>query len=161
NLDPATTPEVYHAACQALASAGHRLYNRVFTPAARQQKHARSVYKWLRSLAANNDPIEVLEIVIQDESPWSIPWTLLYEDDTGPGDFPRREGRGALWDPFWGFGYTWGGGGRVEFLRRRPLVARPKVLLITAPAVLTAADQQNLAFLKDCCALTTASTRSD
>jgi hypothetical protein len=148
----------YEDTCRNLVQAGHELYKRLFLPQAGSQRdQARRVYRWLEGLPSDN-PIEVLEIVILNEAPWSIPWNLVYErSDTAP----LRPANESFWDPFWGYRYNLGSGRRVDALRRQPLRTPPAVLLVNDLSVVTPEEQEQLKEIGKFCQSTLVHTRTD
>ena len=116
----------------ALAEAGHELYQAMFQPGAEQARQARQVRKWLEQLAQQEE-VDTLEIVV--ESPWSLPWNVIYDRQPDPAAFRSGDENPACWKPFWALRYNLAGGRKVDPLRRMPLLKDPQVLLVVDPEI--------------------------
>src|SRR5262249_46042239 len=148
----------YETDCHELVKAGNDLYTRLFLPnAGHELNQAKRIFQWFENLAVNN-PIEVLEIVILDEAPWSIPWNLVYENPYNKSLSPAQP---EFWRPFWGYRYNLGSGRRVDPQRRQPLPSRPKVLVVSDSKLVTPEEHQELKKLSLFCDLTEVNNRSD
>jgi hypothetical protein len=111
----------------ALAEAGHELYQAMFQPGAEQARQARQVRKWLEKLAQQQE-VDTLEVVV--ESPWSLSWNIIYDQEPDKAAFLSGDDNPDRWKPFWGLRYNLAGGRKVDPLRRMPLLNDPKVLLV-------------------------------
>ena len=110
-----------------LAEAGYELYQAMFQPGAAQARQARQVRTWLEKLAQQQE-VDTLEIVV--ESPWSLPWNIVYDQPPDNAAFLAADSSPGRWLPFWGLRYNLAGGRKVDPLRRMPLLKDPKVLLV-------------------------------
>ena len=110
-----------------LAEAGFELYQAMFKPGAEQSRQAKQVRKWLEKLAQQQE-VDTLEIVV--ESPWSLPWNIVYDQPPNEAVFLANDDSPDRWMPFWGLRYNLAGGRKVDPLRRMPLLHDPKVLLV-------------------------------
>ena len=129
----------------ALAEAGHELYQAMFQPGAEQARQAKQVRKWLAKLREQHE-VDTLEIVV--ESPWSLPWNILYDQEPDEEDFLVNDDSSDHWKPFWGLRYNLAGGRKVDPMRRMPLLSDPKVLMVVDPEIrdgLPEEQQQRLA----------------
>src|SRR5262245_17771666 len=118
-----------------LALSGHRLYCDLFqTRSDRRPEMARKAEEWLRQLRPND--VETLEVVVE-EGEFSVPWTVVYDEDPAGRSFPfdRVAGRPALDDcgPFWGLRYRLGSGKRVDPLRRTSAPSSPRLVVVIDP----------------------------
>ena len=116
----------------ALAEAGHDLYLAMFRPEAEQAQRARQVRTWLEKLAQQRE-VDTLEIVV--ESPWSLPWNVIYDQKPDKAAFLSGDESPDRWLPFWGLRYNLAGGRKVDPLRRMPLLNAPKVLMVVDPKI--------------------------
>jgi formylglycine-generating enzyme required for sulfatase activity len=127
-----------------LAEAGYELYQTMFQPGAEQARQAKQVRTWLEELS-NQREVDTLEIVV--ESPWSLPWNIVYDRPPDKAAFLANDDTPDRWKPFWGLRYNLAGGRRVDPLRRMPLLKEPKVLLVIDSEIesgLPAEQQQRL-----------------
>jgi formylglycine-generating enzyme required for sulfatase activity len=115
-----------------LAEAGYELYQTLFKPGADQARPATQVRQWLEKLAQQHE-VDTLEIVV--ESPWSLPWNIVYDQPPDKAAFLVNDDTPERWQPFWGLRYNLAGGRKVDPLRRMPLLQQPKVLLVIDPDI--------------------------
>ena len=80
-----------------LAVAGFDLYQQLFWPVPEDQTHADNVRQWLTQLR-DRDEVESLELVV--DSPWSVPWNAVYEQQPDKAAFLEGPADGAQWEPF-------------------------------------------------------------
>ena len=138
-----------HKSAFALAEAGHELYEVIFQPDAEQARAAKQVRKWLEKLAGEQQ-VHTLEVVV--ESPWSLPWNVIYDEEPDKAAFLSGDDSPERWKPFWGLRYNLAGGRKVDPLRRIPLLKDPKVLMVVDPEIrdgLPDAQRQRLADFAD------------
>jgi WD40 repeat protein/tetratricopeptide (TPR) repeat protein len=124
-------PASYRLACLDLARAGRDLYNQIFDAAARDGEHVGTIADWLRDLTMSGH-VESLELVCEGQ-PWFAPWNLVYDSEPDDDAF---DGGPPGFAPFWGMRYNICGGQPVDPLRRMPLPANPRVLVVIDPVVL-------------------------
>ena len=110
-----------------LADAGYELYQAMFRPGADQARQAKQVRTWLEKLALQEE-VDTLEIVV--ESPWSLPWNIVYDQPPNKASFLADDDSPYRWRPFWGLRYNLAGGRKVDPLRRMPVLKDPKVLMV-------------------------------
>jgi hypothetical protein len=111
----------------ALAEAGHEVYLALFDPGADQKRQARQVRKWLEKLVEQHE-VGTLEIIF--ESPWTLPWNVIYDREPDQKEFLKETPSPDRWRPFWGLRYNLCGGRKVDPLRRMPVLVDPKVLMV-------------------------------
>ena len=139
------SPQTMPQSAFELAGAGNALYLAMFRPGAEQARQAKQVRQWLEQLAREH-VVDTLEIVV--ESPWSLPWNIVYDRAPDEAAFLANDDTPDRWQPFWGLRYNLAGGRKVDPLRRMPLLKEPKVLLVVDPNVrdgLPAEQQKRLA----------------
>lgn len=110
-----------------LAEAGHEVYLALFDPDADQRRQARQVKKWLERLGEEHE-VDTLELVV--ESPWSLPWNVIYDQAPDEDAFLENDDSSERWMPFWGLRYNLAGGRKVDPLRRMPMLSKPDVLMV-------------------------------
>lgn len=111
----------------ALAEAGYELYEALFDPGADQRRQAKQVRRWLEHLAEQHE-VDTLEIVV--ESPWTLPWNVIYDQEPDEDEFLEQTPSPDHWRPFWGLRYDLSGGRKVDPLRRVPVLKDPKLLMV-------------------------------
>ena len=123
-----TPEEVRRSTDYELAAAGYELYQQLFWPAPEDQPQAEDVCSWLTELR-DRDEVESLELVV--DSPWSVPWNAVYDQEPDKAAFLSEQANGRQWEPFWGIRYGLAasrGGGSP--LRRTAILDSPRVLLV-------------------------------
>jgi WD40 repeat protein/tetratricopeptide (TPR) repeat protein len=123
-------PASYRLACCDLARAGHDLYNQIFDESARDGEQVGAIADWLRDVTQSSQ-VESLELVCEGQ-PWFAPWNLVYDAEPDDAEF---DGGSAGFAAFWGMRYNICGGQPVDPLRRMPLPAKPRVLVVIDPFV--------------------------
>jgi formylglycine-generating enzyme required for sulfatase activity len=138
---PQDTPQ----AAFKLAEAGYELYQALFKLDAEQAPLAQQVRQWLANLTQQQE-VDTLEIVV--DSPWSLPWNIVYDRPPDKDAFLANDDSPERWQPFWGLRYNLAGGRNANPLRRKLLSAEPHVLLVVDPEIrdrLPEDQQQRLA----------------
>jgi formylglycine-generating enzyme required for sulfatase activity len=125
--DSLYNPDNLPIAAYELAAAGFELYEAMFDPGAEDARQARQVRTWLERLTAEGS-IESLEIVV--ESPWALPWNVIYDQEPDQEAFLASDRRPDCWRPFWGVRHNLAGGRRVDPLRRMPILKEPCVVVV-------------------------------
>ena len=126
------SPENVPQASYELAEAGYELYQQIFNPGVDDAPRAKRVRSWLESLREHH-ALDTLEIVV--ESPWSMPWNVVYDEQPDKEAFLSNDDNLSRWKPFWGIRYNLTGGRKVNPLRRLPWLKSPDVLLVVDPSI--------------------------
>jgi hypothetical protein len=134
HLEP-QPPALIRQACHALASAGHRLHQAVFTPDPEHSYRALAACQWLEALRQDRAGAHTLEIVV--EADLYVPWNLVYDQPPpdAPDAFDLPATASGPWLPFWGVRYNLACGRRVNPLRRLPAWTPPDVILAVDPEI--------------------------
>ena len=141
-----------------LARAGWKLHESLFCPGSREAKQVR---KWLEKLA-QEQAVDTVEVVV--DSPWSLPWNVIYDRKPNKEDFLGDEVAPDRWRPFWGLKYNMCGGRKVDPLRRMPILRDPHVLVVIDPQIrdgLPDEQRQRLAAFAEAHDLTVVHTKDD
>ena len=124
-------PASYRLECFDLARAGHDLYNQIFDTAAGNGEHVGTIAEWLRDVTATGQ-VESLELVCEGQ-PWFAPWNLVYDAEPDDAAF---DGGPSGFAPSGGCGTTSAAASPFHPLRRMPLPAKPRVLVVLDPVVI-------------------------